>query len=175
VSWRSSLDIVNEFVAHVNLSGGTTLALVPFEPAPRDTRASDADREAAVERLRAASLDGRLDADELEDRLAGAYGARWQSELAALTSDITLPPEPLAFIRPGGRLNSLAIVSLVAGLLWVFWLGSLTAIVTGHIALYRIARSHGTESGRTAALVGLLFGYFGLATLVAVIAYGWGI
>jgi hypothetical protein len=146
------------------------LPAVPFEPAPRDTRASDADREAAVERLREAALDGRLDSDELEERLAGAYGARWCGELEALTADITLPPDPLVFLRPSGRLNSLAIVSLVAGLLWVFWLGSLTAIVTGHMALYRIARSHGTESGRTAALVGLLFGYFGLAAFVFVVS-----
>jgi hypothetical protein len=136
-----------------------------------DTRASDADREAAVSLLRDAALDGRIESDELEDRLALAYGARWRSELAAVTSDITRPPEPLVFTRPAApRLNRLAIVSLVAGLLWVFWIGSLTAIVTGHLALYRIALSHGTESGRVAALIGLLFGYFGLAALVFVIS-----
>jgi hypothetical protein len=168
-------DIVNEFVGSVNCEVGLHWAAVPFEPAPRDTRASDADREAAVERLRAAALDGRLDGDELEERLAGAYAARWCGELESLTADVTPPPEPVTFIRPGGRVSSLAIVSLVAGLLWMFWIGSLTAIVTGHMALYRIARSHGTESGRTAALVGLMFGYFGLATLVAVIAFTWGI
>jgi Domain of unknown function (DUF1707)/Domain of unknown function (DUF4190) len=134
-----------------------------------DTRASDADREAAVSLLREAALDGRLDSDELEERLAGAYGARWRSELAVLVSDVE---RPLVFVRPTGRrVNRLALVSLASGLLWVFWLGSLVAIATGHLALYRIARSHGTESGRTAALVGLLFGYVGLAALLAVVLW----
>jgi hypothetical protein len=135
----------------------------------RDTRASDADREAAVALLRDAALDGRLDADELEDRLAGAYGARWRSELDALTLDLT---PPLVFIRPSAaRVNTLAIVSLVTGLLWLGWIGSFTAIVTGHLALHRIARAGGSEIGRTAALVGLLFGYFGLATFVFVLSF----
>ena len=135
-----------------------------------DTRASDGDREAAVERLREAALAGRLESDELEERLAQAYGARWCSELATLTADVTPPPDPLVFLRPRRRVNTLAIVSLVAGLLWFGWIGSLAAIVTGHVALFQISRSAGTEMGRAAALVGLLFGYFGLATLVFVLS-----
>ena len=133
-------------------------------------RASDADRDAAVELLRAAALDGRLDADELEERLGAAYAARHTAELAALTEDVTPEPEPLVFVRPGGRVNVLAIVSLVSSLLWMGWLGSIAAIVTGHVALHQISRSAGTESGRTAALIGLLFGYFGLAALVFLIS-----
>jgi hypothetical protein len=133
-------------------------------------RASDADREAAVERLRTAALDGRLEPDELEERLGAAYAARWRSELTTLTEDITPPPEPLVFIRPGGRINVLAIVSIVTGLLWMGWLGSVAAIVTGHVALHQISRSAGTETGRTAALIGLMFGYFGLAALVFVVS-----
>jgi uncharacterized protein DUF1707/uncharacterized protein DUF4190 len=133
-------------------------------------RASDADRDAAVEQLCTAALDGRLDSNELEERLGAAYAARWTSELTTLTEDITPPPEPLVFIRPGGRVNVLAIVSLVSSLLWMGWLGSIAAIVTGHVALHQISRSAGTESGRTAALIGLLFGYFGLAALVFVIS-----
>jgi hypothetical protein len=140
-------------------------------PGKPDLRASDADRESAVERLRAASLEGRLDADELESRLARAYGARTCSELDSLTADITPPPDPLVFVRPGSRVNTLSIVSLVAGLLWLGWLGSLGAIVTGHIALHQIARSAGTESGRSAALVGLCLGYCGLAALLFVLLF----
>ena len=68
-------------------------------------------------------------------------------------------------------MNALAIVSLVAGLLWFAWVGSLVAIVTGHTALFQISRSSGRETGRTAALIGLMFGYFGLATLVFVLLF----
>ena len=87
-------------------------------------RASDADREAAVEKLRAAALEGRLDNDELEHRLEAAYSARTYAELAELTGDIT---PPLVFLRPGSRVNTLSVVSLVAGFLWLGWLGSLAA------------------------------------------------
>jgi len=146
-------------------------AALPYEPEPQQLRASDADREVAVERLRAAALDGRLDADELESRLADAFSARWSSELAALTTDITPPPEPLTFIRPGRHVNTLAVVSLVSGLLWVVWLGSLTAIVTGHVALHQISRSAGTQRGRGMATVGLALGYLWLAPLLMLLLF----
>jgi hypothetical protein len=138
---------------------------VSYEP---DLRASDADREAAVERLRAAALEGRLDADELEDRLAQAYAARWRSELSRLTTDVTVPIE---FVRPATRLNGLAIASLVAAVVWFGWLGSLAAVVMGHVALGQIARSGGTQTGRAAALIGTALGYFGLTTLLTIILF----
>ena len=136
-----------------------------YEP---DLRASDADREAAVERLRAAAMDGRLDADELEDRLAQAYGARWCSELSRLTADVTVP---IVFERPSQRVNPLAIASLIAAIVWFGWLGSVAAVVMGHTALVQIRRSGGTETGRTAALIGTALGYFGLTTLLAIILF----
>jgi hypothetical protein len=134
----------------------------------RDLRASDADREAAIERLRAAALDGRLDDDELEERLAQAYAARWDSELARLTDDVT---PPLVFVRPERELNPLAIASLVCGVFWIGFLGSLAAVVMGHMALSQIARSGGVQSGRTAALIGTAFGYLGLTALLMVLLF----
>lgn len=56
-------------------------------------RAGDADRDAVVERLRAALVEGRLDEDEFAERLEAASGARTVTELAALTRD--LPGEGL--------------------------------------------------------------------------------
>ena len=52
------------------------------------TRASDADREAAAEQLRAAVADGRLDLAELDDRLTAAYGAKTRADLAVVTADL---------------------------------------------------------------------------------------
>jgi hypothetical protein len=49
---------------------------VPSEPEKPELRASDADREAVVERLRVAAIEGRLDAEELEARVSAAYAAR---------------------------------------------------------------------------------------------------
>jgi predicted anti-sigma-YlaC factor YlaD len=153
---------------------------VPPESAQPDLRASDADRDEAVERLRVAALEGRLEADELESRLADAYGARTCAELTALTADITPPPEPLVFLRPARRRNALATVSLVAGLsivfvivgvLWLAWLGSLVAIGAGHVALVQVGRAAGTETGRARAVAGLCLGYFSLATLIFVLSF----
>ena len=51
-------------------------------------RASDAEREQVAERLRAAGEEGRLDVEELEERLDRAYRARTVEDLDALTSDL---------------------------------------------------------------------------------------
>src|SRR3954471_4838139 len=53
-----------------------------------DQRAADSDRETTAERLREAAGDGRLEHDELEQRLEAAYSARTYGELATLTADL---------------------------------------------------------------------------------------
>jgi Domain of unknown function (DUF1707)/2TM domain len=53
-------------------------------------RASDADRERVAEALRQHHVDGRLDADELNQRLDRAYAAKTFGELDQVTTD--LPP-----------------------------------------------------------------------------------
>ena len=51
-------------------------------------RASDTEREEAVNRLHAHAAAGRLDVDELEERIDAAYGARTRDELSTLFSDL---------------------------------------------------------------------------------------
>lgn len=51
-------------------------------------RASDAEREAVVERLRIASVEGRLTFAELTERTAAAYTAVTRGELEKITSDL---------------------------------------------------------------------------------------
>jgi Domain of unknown function (DUF1707) len=85
---------------------------VPAGPVGRgELRASHTDRDAVVELLRVAAGDGRLTADELDERLELALTARTYSELAALTADLPaapaagalaqagVPPEPRELIR----------------------------------------------------------------------------
>jgi hypothetical protein len=52
------------------------------------TRASDAEREAVVTRLRDAASEGRLTVEELAERIDAAYAARTQAELEPLTADL---------------------------------------------------------------------------------------
>jgi hypothetical protein len=61
--------------------------------------------------------------------------------------------------------NRLAILSLVSALLFVLWFGpggAIAAIVLGHMAIYRIGRSNGTQKGRAWASIGLTLGYLEL-------------
>jgi hypothetical protein len=51
-------------------------------------RAADADREATAERLRQSHAEGRLDTDELQQRLERCYGAKTVGELHELVTDL---------------------------------------------------------------------------------------
>jgi len=55
-------------------------------------RASTADRERAVDVLKAAFAEGRLEQDEYADRVGQAYASRTYGELAALTADLPVGP-----------------------------------------------------------------------------------
>jgi Domain of unknown function (DUF1707) len=61
-------------------------------------RSSQADRERAVDVLKAAFAEGRLDQDEYTERVGQAYASRTYAELAALTGD--LPAGPLGTLSP---------------------------------------------------------------------------
>src|SRR5215471_19188847 len=62
----------------------------PTQPAVREaqTRASDADRDAAASLLNEAFAEGRLSADEHDQRLSAAYAARSWQQLHELTVDL---------------------------------------------------------------------------------------
>jgi len=61
-------------------------------PDPPPLRASDAEREQAVQALRTAVSEGRLEVDELDDRLQQAYTVRTRSELEHLIADVSVGP-----------------------------------------------------------------------------------
>lgn len=143
-------------------------------------RASDADRDAMAERLRVAAVDGRIDAEELEERLSEVYKARWVADLDRLVADVSPPPPPAAAPAPYvpyapavvyPTTNGLAVASLVAGFLWLGWFGSILAVIFGHIAISQINRSGGRETGTGLAVGGLVLGYIGVASLLLVIAF----
>jgi hypothetical protein len=151
----------------------------PSRPA---LRASDADREAVAERLRVASVDGRIDSEELEQRLSDVYSARWVADLDRLVADVVPPPPPVPQAPapipypgpyqpayPVATTNGLAVASLVAGFFWLGWIGSILAVIFGHIALGQIKASGGREQGQGLAISGLVLGYMGVATLLLVI------
>jgi Domain of unknown function (DUF1707) len=67
-------------------------------------RASTADRERAVDVLKAAFAEGRLDQSEYADRVGLVYSSRTYAELASLTADLPVGPlgtMPVIPVQPG--------------------------------------------------------------------------
>lgn len=95
-------------------------------------RASDADREAIAERLREAAAEGRLLAEELEQRLARALRARTYGELDAVVADLPVsrraPHPAVPLLRP-----ALAVTIAVAT---VAVLAAVAVVVTGLLAAW---------------------------------------
>jgi hypothetical protein len=77
----------------------------PGQPDPSGkVRASDAEREAVVERLRVATAEGRLTFGELTERTEAAYMAATHGELAPLTADLpAVSSSAAAPMRPTTR------------------------------------------------------------------------
>ena len=67
-------------------------------------RISDADRHRVAELLREAAGEGRLDIDELDERLEATYAAKTYGDLVPLTADLPLGAQhhPLAQAPPSG-------------------------------------------------------------------------
>jgi hypothetical protein len=78
-------------------------------------RASDADREHVAERLREAAGEGRLLAEELEERLTSAFRARTYGDLDPLLADLPRPPAPRRRLTP-----SMIMLRVLAGIAVLF-------------------------------------------------------
>ena len=101
-------------------------------------RASDADREQVAERLRKATAEGRLLAEELEDRLGVVFSARTYGELDAQVADLpgtvarrrqsslrpwVLPAVGLAIAIPVALALIAAVLFIVTSVfaVWMLW------------------------------------------------------
>jgi len=67
------------------------------------------------------------------------------------------------------RTSGLAVASLVLGIIWLYWVGSVLAIVFGVVAMSQIKNSQGTMTGRGMAIAGLVLGLVGAAMLLLVV------
>jgi hypothetical protein len=74
--------------------------------------------------------------------------------------------EPQQTTRSPG-VDGLAIASLVLGIVWVWWVGSILALIFGVISLRRIKR--GTHTGKGMAIAGVVLGAVGMGTLTLVL------
>jgi hypothetical protein len=136
--------------------------------------AANADRERAVDVLKAGFAEGRLTKAEHDDRVARVYAARTYGELGSLVAD--LPAGPL-----GGqarytsvptrepRVNGLAVAALTFGIAEFFTMGAaaIPALALGYLARQSIRRTG--EPGDRMALTAIILGWAGLAVVTVLI------
>lgn len=152
--------------------------------------AAHADRERAVDVLRAGFAEGRLQQSEYERRIERAYQARTVGELTTLVADLPQGPAPQQQFQqqmmgvpqtflppPPPATNGKAIGALVCGVGTVFSGGvsSIPAVILGHMARKEI-RERG-ETGDGMAVAGLVLGwlfvaFWSLIIVVAVVSAG---
>jgi hypothetical protein len=75
------------------------------------------------------------------------------------------PPYGYRYVPP--PVNGMAIAALVLGILWLYWIGSILALVFGYIALAEVkkAPAHVPQQGRGLAVAAVVLGWVGVATL----------
>lgn len=77
-------------------------------------------------------------------------------------------PQPTSAPRPAatGSTNGMAIASLVLGLVWIWGIGSILALVFGMRAKREIADSAGAQQGTGLATAGIVLGWVGVGILI---------
>ncbi|NEB81109.1 DUF1707 and DUF4190 domain-containing protein [Streptomyces sp. SID14478] len=148
--------------------------------------AAHADRERAVDVLRAGFAEGRLPQGEYEKRVERAYQARTVGELSTLVADLPqgpvpqqqaypMAPVPRTFLPvPPPATNGKAIGALCCGVGTFFTMGfsAIPAVVLGHMARNEIRRTG--EQGDGMAVGGLVLGWLSVVgwilVLIAIIA-----
>jgi uncharacterized membrane protein len=131
-------------------------------------RAASADRERAVDVLKAGFTEGRLTQDEYNDRMGRAYAARTYGELSTLTADLpagAMPavwPVPAPVYQPAMSTNSLARASLILGVAEFFSMGltAIPAVICGHLAKGEMRQTG--QRGDGMATAGLVLGYMAI-------------
>jgi hypothetical protein len=131
-------------------------------------RAATADRERAVDVLKAGFTEGRLTQDEYNDRMGRAYAARTYGELTTLTADLpagVMPavwPTPTPVYQPSMPTNSLARASLILGVAEFFSMGltAIPAVICGHLAKSEMRQTG--QRGDGLATAGLVLGYMAI-------------
>jgi uncharacterized membrane protein len=65
----------------------------------------------------------------------------------------------------------MAIASLVLGVLWLYWVGSILALIFGYVAKKEIRESNDQIEGKGLATAGIVLGWVGIATMVLMIGF----
>jgi Domain of unknown function (DUF4190) len=78
------------------------------------------------------------------------------------------PPQPIYVQRPAT--NGKAVASLVLGILCLYGIGSILALIFGFMARKEIDASGGAQTGRGMATAGIVLGFIGIGIMVLLLA-----
>lgn len=142
-------------------------------------RASHAERERAVDVLKAGFAEGRLSQNEYEQRITRAYQAQTYGEIQVLVADLPqgpigqaqFAPRPMVppTFLPAPRTNGSATGALVCGILGTMvGVTAIPAVILGHKARGEIRRTG--EQGDGMAVAGLVLGYLVIGFLALMVA-----
>ena len=98
-------------------------------------------------------------------------GTRWTDQRAPALPAVSTPvglPAPVAQPVPVAQqgTNGMSIASLVLGILWIWWVGSVLALIFGYVGKNQIDESGGAQGGRGLAIAGIVLGWVGMGALV---------
>ena len=68
--------------------------------------------------------------------------------------------------------NGMAVASLVLGILWIYWVGSILALIFGYLGKRQIEQSGGRQQGRGLAIAGIVLGWVGVGVLALLLVLG---
>ena len=112
------------------------------------------------------------------ERGAGSFDTTGSSDTSGAATPGQPPPgQPGVYGYPGypaypmpRPTNGLAIASLVLGIVWVWWVGSILALIFGYTARKQI-RERG-QSGDGLAIAGIVLGWVGVGFLILFLIFG---
>ena len=127
--------------------------------APRPAQASQADREDAIDALKAAYVAGRLTEGEFEARVGQAIASRTHADLAAITADVPAAPVAARPARMPDRMvawGTGAIIAaaalggalLVGGSALILWAITMTGVLLFTVSVLLSARQERRSSRR---------------------------
>jgi hypothetical protein len=125
---------------------------------------------------RTARVDDEVERIRWAEKRAGSTGGAPTAESTPRAAPKATPrhvtPSPPPYRYESESTNGLAIASLVLGIVWIYGLGSILALVFGYIAKGQIDDGGGRQGGRGMAIAGIVLGWIGVAGIVLFLILG---
>ncbi|MCW2959804.1 MAG: uncharacterized protein JWM90_191 [Thermoleophilia bacterium] len=85
--------------------------------------------------------------------------------------DTGIAPAPVAPAPPSIVTNGKAVTAMILGILWIYWIGSILALIFGYVARKEIKRAGGYQSGMGMAIAGIVLGWIGIGSMLLIIIF----